>query len=245
MGIVAFKWRRCTVVRYLCFVVGAAMLFCFSCSKAETEKLRQSLEQKDAEIERLGAEAAKNELLFRQASHKLKEASKKAETAGSELEKAQTELTELREKAAASESLLAQAKDELTRSLEDGKRELQKTEKELESLSKDCDRLSKSLQSIKEQLKDKGSWRKQLSANNQEELEFYGIAKEKTQDEALGYLFGSMREKDTLIQDLRMEREFLHEKFNELMALRQKHESAFDKMKKDGIDTDKYLKPDK
>ena len=92
------------MVRCLFFVLRAVMLFCFSCSKTETEELRQSLEQKDAEIKRLSAEATKNELLCRQASYKLKEANKKAETAGSELEKIQTELVEMRAKAAISES---------------------------------------------------------------------------------------------------------------------------------------------
>ena len=233
------------MVRCLFFVLSAVMLFCFSCSKTETEELRQSLEQKDAEIKRLSAEATKNELLFRQASYKLKEANKKAETAGSELEKIQTELVEMRAKAAISESALTQARDELAKRLENQKKELQKTRKELKSSNEDNRKLMKSLEAEKEKSHKAGPWLRSIPAQYRKILKEVNITEETELSEFFKALAMLMVNKDVKIQDLRLSTEFLHEKYNQLMTLKQKHESAFEKMKKDGIDTDKYLKADK
>ncbi len=233
------------MARVYCLAVCIAALFCFSCSGAETEKLRQSLEQKNAEMERLSAEAVKNELLFRQASYKLKEADKKAETAGSELEKARAGLAQLREKAAASESSLTQARDELAKSLDDEKTELKKAQKELKAITQNKLKLEKSLKTEKEKSYKAGPWLRSIPAQYRDILKEVNITEESELSEFFKGLAMLMAGKDMKIQDLRLSVEYLHKHYNELMALRKEYESAFDKMKKDGIDTDKYLKPKK
>ena len=59
---------------------------------------------------------------------------------------------------------------------------------------------------------------------------------------ALDNMFEAVNYRDHRIYELRIENEYLTEKYQEIMAKHNEYKEAIEKLKADGVDVDKYLR---
>lgn len=131
---------------------------------------------------------------------------------------------------------------ELTQELEARKIAVEKWVTAIATLTDENTTLKESLVAELEKAEVAAQWLENLPDTKRKFAESYGVTSDMKDVEALERLFQVLLVRDAKINELRIENEYLTEKFHEIMAKHNEYKEAIDKLKADGIDVDKYLR---